>query len=247
MITKGGHGSGIRGHRTAKDSIAELDPKAKQDALAKLKAEQAKRAGETIQKPTAEKPVETVKPTRPARGHVKGGKSEKKRIAALMSDLSIGEEDAKKYLSSFKEYSDERYSEIRKGEGKYAEDQKRIEDYIEKAPTWDSKGTLYRGMTIPFEDAVKLKKGKLFDMQGLSSWSSDKETADEFAEGSWKSGSTAITFVVKKINKGTSIVHLSRQDENEVLVSKKSKFKIQKIEDGPPGISRLFVYVDEVE
>lgn len=45
MITKGGTGSGTVGHRTAKDSVIELDPKTKKNALAKLKAEQAKRTG----------------------------------------------------------------------------------------------------------------------------------------------------------------------------------------------------------
>ncbi len=51
MITKGGTGSGTAGHRTAKDSILEMDPQDKKRALAKLKDEQAKRAGKDKPKP----------------------------------------------------------------------------------------------------------------------------------------------------------------------------------------------------
>lgn len=45
MITKGGVGSGITGHRTIRNSVSKLSPKAKQDVLEKLKAEQVKRSG----------------------------------------------------------------------------------------------------------------------------------------------------------------------------------------------------------
>lgn len=51
MIIKGGHGSGITGHRTIRDSVSKLSPKSKKDALAKLKAEQAKRHGKISPSP----------------------------------------------------------------------------------------------------------------------------------------------------------------------------------------------------
>jgi len=51
IIQKGGHGSGIRGHRTAKDSVAKLSPQSKKIVLAKLKAEQEKRSGGMSQSP----------------------------------------------------------------------------------------------------------------------------------------------------------------------------------------------------
>jgi hypothetical protein len=278
MITKGGVGSGIRGHRTirsvvdgiptvqrfkvletlkqerarreaekgkapdagkkpkAKSSI-KLSPKAKKEALDKLKAEQKKRSGKQTQFNTE------------ARGHLEGNfDSKKKKMVAIMTDLKVDESQAAEYVKTFKEYTGRNYSSIRKGEGKFAEDQKRLESFIEKAPTWDSKGTLYRGLSMPIEQAAKLKKGKVFDMMGTSSWSSDKTIADEFATKKASDSITAITFVVNKINKGSSISHLSYSfEEKEVLVSQKSKFKITKIQDGPPGISQLFVHVDEVD
>ena len=43
MITKGGVGSGIRGHRTIRDSVAKLSPSVKRNALDRLKGEQEKR------------------------------------------------------------------------------------------------------------------------------------------------------------------------------------------------------------
>ena len=60
MIVKGGHGSGIRGHRTIRDVIAGMDGKAKLALLSRLKDELDKRKGGTPVIPTS-KPTEKSK------------------------------------------------------------------------------------------------------------------------------------------------------------------------------------------
>ena len=45
IFSKGGHGSGILGHRTIRDAVSGMSPKQRASALAKLKEEQARRSG----------------------------------------------------------------------------------------------------------------------------------------------------------------------------------------------------------
>lgn len=98
-----------------------------------------------------------------------------------------------------------------------------IENYIEKAPSY--KGKIYRGQRSKIGNDYKI--GQVIDMNGTSSWSSDKIIADEFAQKALLNpGQKRVVFSVNNVIQSASIAHLSFHDEAEVLVSKNQKFKI---------------------
>ena len=98
-----------------------------------------------------------------------------------------------------------------------------LEKYIAASPSY--KGTLYRGIAITEDILSRFEKGKMIDMEGISSFSSSKEVVKEFSQN-WKD-KVGVVFIVSKIEQSASISHLSQFEyEKEVLVSKDAKFEI---------------------
>ncbi len=109
-----------------------------------------------------------------------------------------------------------------------------LDDYIYQAPKYE--GEVYRGITLNdknFDTIIQnLKSGKVIDMQGISSWSTDEEVAEDFIETNEDEfASNAILF--KLDNKsGTPIESLSNvPNEKEVLHPTTARYKLKKIED----------------
>ena len=76
----------------------------------------------------------------------------------------------------------------------------KISETIDKNPDlWtDCKKPLYRGLSTNDEGIAELKKGAVVSMQGLSSWSSEKDIADHFTEFAlYKTGSNPVVFIDK--------------------------------------------------
>ena len=106
-----------------------------------------------------------------------------------------------------------------------------LEEFLDKAPKW--KGETYRGITITEDDLKSYKKGATIDMKGTSSWSSSKEIGENWAGFQWKKkkGQVHILFSSNGQKNGTSASFFSNKgNEKEVIVSKKSKYKINNIE-----------------
>jgi hypothetical protein len=104
-----------------------------------------------------------------------------------------------------------------------------LESFIAKSPKYNG-GELYRGIQIDAKDVSSFKVGKTIDMKGPSSWSSDKNVANNFANAGKQKpkGQSSVVFSLTKAKKATSIKHLSRaQDEEEVLASSLSKYTIK--------------------
>ena len=116
-----------------------------------------------------------------------------------------------------------------------------LEKYIEKAPKWNG-GETYRGINISSEDLKKYQVGNTIDVnRGTASWSSDIKVSKKFA----KQGSEEkVVFKCPTQKNGTSIKHLSNYNhEDEVMVSKNSKYVITSINRNKDGI--IYVNIKE--
>lgn len=107
-----------------------------------------------------------------------------------------------------------------------------INRYIDKMPKF--KGEIYRGKD--FESAekaeaflAKIKKDSDYQLPAMSSFSSSKKIAENFARLQTKIGNKGrvpVVFVVEKNKSGASIRSLSEKTkEDEVLVPKNAKYK----------------------
>jgi hypothetical protein len=102
---------------------------------------------------------------------------------------------------------------------------KAINAYIAQAPKY--KGEVHRGLSLPDQPAVSefLKKMTAeggFELDAMSSFSSDPTTAREFDGGKY-----GVILKVKANQSGTSIKNISNhKDEDEVLVPKGAKYRV---------------------
>lgn len=184
---------------------------------------------------------------RKTRGHVENISTldKKSRYELIANDLGEKIDSPKVKLTeqSIKRFTEMDYRQIRAVQTTGAQDShgnkysdfeevkaygKAIEDYIEKAPKYDE--PIFRGVTgiydkadsnTPGIDIAKLKVGRTIDMKGTSSWTTNAKMAKTFGN---------VIFVSSNVSKAVSITGLSAiGGEKEVLVSKKLKFKIDKI------------------
>ena len=238
MIFKGGVGSGIRGHRTVREVAAKLSPKVKQDALEKLKAEQAKRERGDTQKPSTTT-NESVFGNNKRRGHLPPFKQARALDEAskdlMTNSKGLDIKTAKQLVNTVTEYSDGYFKDIRSGVDK--ERAQMVEDFIRNSPKWDNNSPLYRGVSLPSNIAIKMKVGQMVDMKGVSSWSSNKGVADKFTEEGYSIGNKperseniGVLFFLPKTNSGASVSHFSEMPyENEVILSAMASLRVKSI------------------
>ncbi len=227
IITKGGVGSGIRGHRTIRqiiDGIPEEKPK--------------------------EKPVESKRNHLPEDRLAIYSKTTANGLkdALLAEDTGVDLTTAAKMRKALGAYSDGKYKEIINGKEPEASI---LDEFINKAPKFD--GSLYRGIIVPIDFAKAYKPGETLNMKGVSSWSSKKDTAEDYSLGimedqNFKIGKDiAVVFVLPETNNGTSIKHVSKyQRENEVLVAASAKYKIKKIDSIEGYKPMTYVHLEEM-
>ena len=110
-----------------------------------------------------------------------------------------------------------------------------LEDFISKAPQWDG-GTLYRGIEMegidgyPIHSYQFLQEGKIIDMGGTSSWSDNRDIAEEFTTRRFTGD--AILFVSDNVGTATSIApHSSIPTQGEVVASKTNKYRVDSVEE----------------
>ncbi len=250
MITKGGQGSGITGHRTIRDAIAKISPKAKKEALEKLKAEQTKRSG-TSSGESANPQGKKQEALEDVFGDLgmefRIGLSNSPKLKQVGEKLSkyikltagndVSSDDAAKMAVAINKYAGslDTYRKVR--EGKEPKISEAIESLIEKSQKFD--GQIYRGMYLKDESFIKgLKPGGNVDLGGFSSWSSDKKHSLNFTDRS--DAKYGVIFKMKN-KSGASITHLSKDlKEKEVLVSGKSKLVVKSIIANTKGKKTLY-------
>ena len=170
----------------------------------------------------------------------------------VSDELGVDKTKARQYIEALDAYSDNDYGAIRqyqRGEStaddkKCGEISERLEGYIKVAPKWDA-GETYRGIGLSDEDLKKFTVGSVHDMKGTSSWSSEEEIARKFGDNYAKDLGNYVIFHSGTQRKGTSIRHLSpypgEGGENEVLVSKDSKYTVLKRDIDKAGRIHLFL------
>ena len=170
--------------------------------------------------------------------------------ALIMHDIGCSEKKAEEYHDAIWKWSVSSV-DIRAAQNGHAEDawftspeeaeklSKDLERFIDLAPQWNG-GTLYRGIEMedyngyPIHDYSFLQEGDVIDMGGTSSWSSNKDIANEFT--SRRFTGDAILFVTDDIGKATSIMpHSTLPVQEEVLASKDNKYTIDSIREYKNG------------
>ena len=142
------------------------------------------------------------------------------------------------------DWSIDGFTKIRQDEqnGVYNRSAEILEDYISNK---SENEPLFRGVVIPFDEA-EMKVGDVIDQKGTSSWTKSSISAEAFANTMVRDGIATIFVLDEGTKKGANISDLKgtgRRRESEILVSRKSKQKIEKIEweNG-----KLFVYISEI-
>lgn len=171
-------------------------------------------------------------------------------VANTMKECGVSEQEAKDMVREISAYADGHAYEMRNwqqtgkaGAELTADEAKTMEANVEKfikdSPKWGG-GEIYRGISLKPEDTHKLldqiSAGEPLDMKGTSSWSSDRETADDFGQMTAMDDDVTIIFKAPGTKKGTSIDHISEFSQSEVLVSKDARWDVKTIngsvEDG---------------
>ena len=170
-----------------------------------------------------------------ARGHLKleAEKDYDKVISTVENDIGANKKQAEEIVKTFYNFSGDEYKQLREDQrhNKINKQDQIIEDYIDKAPKFEE--SIYRGIVV--KDNIKFTVGNTLDMKGTSSWTSDEKKTNTFLTLSNEDRRNRLTnqvvFKVENPIKAVSIKHMSSfPEEKEVLVSKKAKFVVSKIE-----------------
>lgn len=166
---------------------------------------------------------------------------------AIQKQCDMTKEEAKEIYKALTDYTLLGYAKIRhaqRGEIDDVEYKRKadvLEKFIERSPQWRG-GELYRGVKTEAAEYENLRPGVKINMKGISSWSSSKEIADDFAtrgDNQYK-----VMFHVDNPGKATSISHLSQVlNEYEVLVSNSNQYRITKTEN-ENGIKHVWIEWD---
>lgn len=147
------------------------------------------------------------------------------------SNVKISEEKAKGIVDSIRNYTGSMYPLIRNAYtspeyNAYAlKALNNLDEYLKAAPKWE--GEIWRGINVSNETAERLLREPYVDMLGPSSWSSDTNVADAFAQGK---GDACVLFVLKNNLSGASVTHISSNDhEMEVTAPSGVKYYIDDV------------------
>lgn len=120
-----------------------------------------------------------------------------------------------------------------------------VDEFIEEMPAWPTE--VYRGISIDAEELIKhIENHSEISMNGISSWTTVREVAEEYARGS---GDTEVLYVLKNNKSGCNISHLSMYyEEREVLAPSNTKYEIIDIEKMDAGKkNKIIIYLKELE
>lgn len=153
---------------------------------------------------------------------------------AVMAQTGASLEEANAMYDAVHSFSGSAYSDIRKYayEGPPPSNKKEqaenLEKFIAESPQWDD-GDIYRGMNVRPDVAQQIladaRAGKAMGQRGPASWSTERETAECFAQKDYPDD-ISIIFCSGGRQNGTSIKHLSKfPHEGEVLMSNDARWK----------------------
>lgn len=162
--------------------------------------------------------------------------SDEQRIQWLQEDYGMTEEEAKTAETALASFTGGGYTAIRddymKGrtDSVYYQRALDLENVIQAGPKFN--GDMYRGISVSHKDADEiistLEKGGKIHMQGLASWSSKVDVAEDFAN-THSSNTSLVSIVFQKFGGtklGTPIQQFSGfgKSEAEILCSSKARY-----------------------
>ena len=183
---------------------------------------------------------------RPQHGHLDAAHEVVPSTPAEHADyLGLDSEDEAHLMAyAAAEYCGKRYKEIRRcqAEGIQSDWADRLEGYIEHAPKWAG-GETWRGIGVDRQLADSIlalaETHGTYDPNGggTGSWSTDEQICEHRGrymaeERRINEGgeSVCVLFSCPTQSRGTSVKHLSRTSEDEVLVSKDSAYRVASAE-----------------
>ena len=194
----------------------------------------------------------------PPRGQVTEKISEDDLYSWVANEIGVSEQEATEYVDSVLNFTDATsgiYSEIRRYQRgnpleflteeeakKFADS---IETYIQKAPRWNG-GTTFRGVSVSDDELASYIQGQEITAGGSCSWSGKKAIARDIAlRNTTSERPNPVIYHCATQSKGTGIRHISvYENEDEVLCSTESKWKVVRTEVDSEFITH--VYVEEV-
>jgi hypothetical protein len=128
---------------------------------------------------------------------------------------------------------------------KYKNDADAIEVFIYESPR--VKEPLYRGITVDDKTLEQFKVGEVINQQGISSWTKDQKTADNFGRITEKTPNKVVFVEKEGTEAGRDITDISLAkgyDKNEVIQSAYTEQEIIEVKE-ENGI--IYIYVKEVK
>lgn len=189
------------------------------------------------------------------KGHILKTIPREDRAQYIQNQLGVSSQKAKEYSEALYFYTDylDNVKKLRayqmgenvKNVSEIARREQDLEDYIENAPKWNG-GETFRGVKLTEDELSQYEVGSEHNMLGTSSWSSNEDIAIGYSGyGNPPSGKRSVVFHSPTQTNGTSVRHLSPfANEDEVLVSKKSKYRVLKMFKSQDGINHI--YLEEV-
>ena len=187
-------------------------------------------------------------------GSHRGGMTREQGASYIKKQLGVDEKEAQTIFDALKYYTENGYGTIRdiqRGTEKPEEYPNKeygklmrsyvdgLEKYVNEAEKY--KGDTYRGIAgdpmlfQSFGGFSIFHEGAEISMNGISSWTSSADVAVGFSrdtKGSTHTSVPVVFHVAGGQKRGASINFANRrQREQEVLVSQKSRYRIEKIED----------------
>lgn len=188
-------------------------------------------------------------------GHISEVVPKEKRTEYIQTALGVLPQKAKEYSEALYFYTDDfnhvknirayQRGENVKNDLEVIRQERALEEYIQQAPKWNG-GETFRGIKLTEDELKQYVVGTELDMSGTSSWSSDEDTAIGYAGyGNPPSGKLSVVFHSLTQKNGTSVRHLSPfTNEDEVLVSKRSRYRVIKATKTQDGVNHI--YLEEV-
>lgn len=171
-------------------------------------------------------------------------------IAEIAKNTGANRERAEEYAEAISSFTGPESTEIRQYQTygpppDMEKESEALEAFIEQSPKWE--GEVHRGIGTDRETAEEIvrqaRAGEEMGMLGASSWSTNAETAGDFAEGN--SEGAVVLFRSTGPQNGTSVRYVSEYPmEDEVLMSNDARWKPTNVETDEDDFGTLYVYVD---